>query len=214
MIEAIIFDFDGTLVDSRESLLGFYEELFDAFAAPQPAWRTPTVEKTVQGRSVPELLECFVADEALRERMWEHVCGLDYVGLTVGFQLEPFVLECLADLRPEYPLALATNRTHEMREIVRHFKLDDYLDAVLTANQVEKPKPSPDLLFEAAARLEKHPSHVLYIGDTALDQEAAERAGMPFLLYDRLRQAELHGLDHSPQLTDFRRLRPMLKALG
>jgi beta-phosphoglucomutase-like phosphatase (HAD superfamily) len=211
MIEAIIFDFDGTLVDSRENLLGFYEELFGLFGVRQPEWREPSIEKAVQGRSIPDVLECYVADERVRDLMWQHVCNLDYVEVTVGLDLEPFARECVADLSPDYPLAVATNRTHDMDEVIRHFELDGHLKTVLTAGQVERPKPSPDLLLEAAALLRVQPARVLYVGDTPLDHEAAVRAGMPFLLYDRLQTTALHSSGYAPRLTDFRHLRPMLR---
>jgi phosphoglycolate phosphatase-like HAD superfamily hydrolase len=52
---------------------------------------------------------------------------------------------------------------------------------MLTAADVPRPKPAPDMLLEIISRLEIHPAEALYIGDSVLDRDAARDAGIPFL---------------------------------
>ena len=54
---------------------------------------------------------------------------------------------------------------------------------MVTSRDVPRPKPFPDMLLEAARRLELAPGELLFVGDSHLDREAARAAGMTFVAY-------------------------------
>jgi HAD superfamily hydrolase (TIGR01509 family) len=107
-------------------------------------------------------------------------------------QPEPGMSEALAVLSTRYPLAVATNRGKSMPDIISHFELGDHFKTVVTSHDVPRPKPFPDMLLEAARRLQIPPGDLLFIGDSELDQAAAQAAGMAFAAYKQKLQADFH----------------------
>ncbi len=88
-----------------------------------------------------------------------------------------------------------------MPSILEHFNLSKYFKAVVTTRDVKRPKPAPDMLHEAAIRLQYKPHELLFVGDSELDQAAAKAAGMPFAVYRGNLQAD-YRLDHHAQLVE------------
>ena len=80
--------------------------------------------------------------------------------------------------------------------ILQHFDLSQYFTAVVTSKDVAQPKPAPDMLHEAARRLNCHETELLFVGDSELDQAAARAAGMSFAVYRGELDADLTLLHH------------------
>ncbi|HLX36932.1 MAG TPA: HAD-IA family hydrolase, partial [Candidatus Binataceae bacterium] len=93
------------------------------------------------------------------------------------FELRPFMLE----LKRRYRLALATNRSATVPALVQHLKLADVFDAIASALDKVAPKPAPDILRLCLERAKVRPENAIYIGDSPIDREAAEAAGVAFI---------------------------------
>ena len=186
MIKAVIFDCDGTIVDSRHLIVPFYNWLFAEVGLPPIDETDPQAVAVCLGLPDDEVFAHFLGDPADRLRVAERLRELDPDDFVGELRLEPHALEVLAGLRDDYRLAIATNRGHDMTTIVRHFGFDEYIETVVTAMDVANPKPSPDMLLLAAERLGVAPAEALYIGDTDVDGLAAEAAGMEFVCYRRV----------------------------
>ncbi len=185
MIKAVIFDCDGTIVDSRHLMIPFYNWLFaEVGLAPIDETNEEAVDICL---SLPDgdVLDHFVPDPADQLRIRKRLSQLDPADFIEDLRLEPHALEVLEELRLDYRLAIATNRGHDMSALVRHFGFDDFVETVVTARDVANPKPSPDMLVLAAERMGIPPAEALYIGDTDVDGQAAEAAGMEFVCYRR-----------------------------
>ncbi|MHB9150154.1 MAG: HAD family hydrolase [Thermoleophilia bacterium] len=185
MIKAVIFDCDGTIVDSRHLMIPFYNWLFaEVGLAPIDETNAEAVDICL---SLPDgdVFDYFVPHPADQLRIRERLSRLDPADFIGDLRLEPHALEVLEALRPDYRLAIATNRGHDMTALVRHFGFDDFVETVVTARDVANPKPSPDMLVLAAERMGIPPAEALYIGDTDVDGQAAEAAGMEFICYRR-----------------------------
>lgn len=63
-------------------------------------------------------------------------------------------------------------------QILDHLAIRDWFDAIVSADEVERHKPNPDVFLEAARRLGVEPKHCLVYEDTDPGLEAARRAGM------------------------------------
>jgi len=98
---------------------------------------------------------------------------------------------------------VATNRGSSMREILAHFGLSGYFQAVVTSRDVPRPKPHPDMLLEAARQLALAPGQLLFIGDSHLDRSAALAAGVCFAAYRNDLPADLQLASHEQLLTLF-----------
>ena len=67
-----------------------------------------------------------------------------------------------------------------VEEVLGRNDLDNAFDVIVGGDEVEEPKPSPEGILKAAARLGVTANNVLYVGDSVIDAEAAHRASMSF----------------------------------
>lgn len=175
---AIIFDVDGTLVDTYR----LYMESYRRALTPELGF-APSDEQILAHRPVSErgLLRGWVADdrlEACHAALRRHYAEL-HAALAEGFY--DGVREMLAALRSAgIPLGVVTSKGREAWEVTtRHLDLGDFA-VVITEDDVAEPKPHPAGLLAAAAVLRVDPAEAVYIGDSTGDLRAGRAAGMPF----------------------------------
>lgn len=182
-VAGVLFDLDGTLADTDDTLiaglaarLGRWRRLFPV-QDPKPFLRRLVVmaEGPVNGL-ITQLDRLGLADEAFR-------LGRGFARLLGQRQAEemtliPGVDTLLRQLKPSYRLALVTTRD---REAVAYFLqmngLDGLFDAVITCDDVRRLKPHPEPVLLAAQRLGLAPQECLMVGDTAVDIQAGGAAG-------------------------------------
>jgi len=94
-------------------------------------------------------------------------------------KLYPSVKETLQTLKSlNFKLGVVTgNHRKPVLEVLNHFQLTPFLDIIVTAYEVKKHKPAPDVIFEAARRLGVKASECIFVGDSPADIEAGKRAG-------------------------------------
>lgn len=174
---AILFDLDGTLIDS-----------YPAIAA--------SVNHVRQGRGLPALTVAEVTRHVGRgaHYLLRHTVGeTDIEGSLLSYrQHHPTVIHRLTEFLPEasetlhelhrrgYHLGICSNKPVDFtRELIQHLGLKELLSAVLGPEDVERPKPAPDMLLAAMQRLNASPEGSLYVGDMVVDIETARGAGVP-----------------------------------
>lgn len=186
----VIFDCDGVLFDSREANRAFYNLLLTRFGKP------PLSEETldyVHMRTVFEAVDFLFPAEG--ERLAAHVYRQEldpepFIRLMVK---EPGVKEFLTFLRPAAKTAISTNRTTTIGQVLSHHGLSEFFDLVVSALDVACPKPHPESLNKIIAHFQLRPEEAVYIGDSVVDAEAAQRAGIPLVAYKNPRlEADLH----------------------
>ncbi len=181
-VKALIFDCDGALFDSQQANLAYYNRVFTQFGYPSirdPLSAEAHICHTASSPVVlASLMDVSVVDDALL-----FARGLDYREFT------PLMIEArglkqgLTRLADRMPLAVATNRGGSMQDVLKQFELERFFEVVVTSSHVKKPKPAPDMLLLAARQLGVGPQHCLFVGDSELDSQAAEAAGIPFVSY-------------------------------
>src|SRR5271163_3779244 len=92
-------------------------------------------------------------------------------------ELRPFMLA----LKRRYKLGLATNRSATVPALVEHLGLVGVFDAVASALDKVRPKPAPDILRLCLGRAGVEAVRAVYVGDSRIDREAAESAGVQFI---------------------------------
>ena len=97
--------------------------------------------------------------------------------------MEPHLKPVLKRRRPKYKTAVATNRTDTIKRVLIEHELEKYFDLVVSALDVENPKPSPDILIKILKHFAIEPCQLIYIGDSMLDEIAAKAAGIPLIAY-------------------------------
>ncbi len=195
-IRGIIFDCDGVLFESRKANLAYYNTVLNHFN-----------EKPVEDSDYARAHLCHTAasthvftqllGEGRTAKALAIAAELDYRQFIPYMTPEPGMKEALSKLSELYPLAVATNRGYSMPSILEHFGLSHLFQTVVTSRDVEHPKPEPDMLYEAAKRLQCATHELLFVGDSELDQAAAKMAEMPFAIYrgDLLADVRLENHD-------------------
>jgi HAD superfamily hydrolase (TIGR01509 family) len=201
-IQGIIFDCDGVLFESKKANLAYYNKILESFN--EPLVRDSDHEKAhlCHTAASPHVLTTLLGRERAGEAL-ELAASLDYRQFIPFMEPEPGMLSALQSLSQHYPLAVATNRGYSMPSILEHFELSEYFRTVVTCRDVEHPKPAPDMLFEAARRLQLSPRQLLFVGDSELDQSAAQSAGMLFANYRGKLDAHLNPHRHQELVEHF-----------
>ncbi|MBC7223736.1 MAG: AI-2E family transporter [Anaerolineae bacterium] len=172
LVEAILFDLDGTLMETDRAVAG--EEAEEAGGARRSLgmrlWR-------VADQAHKALDRVGLDDEADRLRQWvgERVPILPDI---TEIPLVEGMREALQALARRYRLGLLTTRPR--REVIRwleHHGLMDTFAVVTTNDDVRHRKPDPEGVLRSAEKLNLPPNRCLVVGDTPDDVEAAQRAG-------------------------------------
>lgn len=170
---AIVFDLDGTLVDSLPDIVGAFRDAFDACGLPAPP------EAEVRGRVGLPLEEMYAAfaPRASVPRLAAAYRELYPTRYTRSSRPFPGVGDVLARLRGRgFALAVATTKRSDMaRRFVAAMGLQDALDVVQGTDGFPH-KPAPDVVLRALAALDADGAWM--VGDTVHDIEAGRAAGL------------------------------------
>jgi len=176
----VIFDLDGTLVDSAgeicDALAGAFRE-----AGLEPLDRD-AVSRLV-GRGVRSLVERALAERKAPEARIAPILESfeSHYARTVGTGalLFPGVREGLGALHAAgRRLAVVTNKPRDFTlKLLRHLGIDAMFDAIVAGGEGLLAKPAGDMLLAACERLGSKPGATLMIGDSQIDVQAARAAG-------------------------------------
>ncbi len=186
--DAIIFDLDGTLVDS----MWIWGEIDEIYLREKGLKFPPDLQKAIEGMSVDEVAiyfkKRFNMKESLEEMKAEWTdMARDYYENKIP--LKPGVLDFLNALRDRgLGLGVGTSNFLELTELVLdHNDVKSYFKVIRTADEVGKGKPEPDLFLKLADDLGASPDRCLVFEDTHAGVIAANRAGMDvYSVYDDL----------------------------
>lgn len=179
MLKAVIFDIDGTLVDSVDLHAQAWQEAFRWFGR-EVAFAE--VRRQI-GKGGDQLLPVFFSAEEIARfgKALESWRG-DLFKQRFLPQVRAF-----ADVRPLFEriradgkrIALATSaREDEVDAYKKLADIEDLVDATASADDAEKSKPYPDIFIATLARLKLSPQEAIAVGDTPYDAQAAAGAGM------------------------------------
>ncbi len=180
---AILFDLDGTLVDSLSDIAGIVNHTRGAHGlSPIPI---DTIRGFI-GRGLEHLIAGTfpeIEPEKLRE------LGADYHRYYLEHPystgaLYPGVRETLYVLRqrPGLKLGVVTNKPSLVADkTLAHYLPGLHFDIVAGPERVSHRKPDPRHLLDALVRIETRPADALYLGDDPVDAQCAEAAGVRFL---------------------------------
>jgi HAD superfamily hydrolase (TIGR01509 family) len=184
-LQAMIFDMDGTLVDTNSTHVEAWQRAFGRCGFGVPAERilpeigkggdmlVPAILGEAEEKEIGETLRQFHSEEFLR------------LAADQRFDVFPQVPELLDALRERgLKVALASSAKREQLEATQksaQTDLETMVDSVITADDADNSKPEPDLVLAAAKKLGLSPAQCAMVGDTPHDAEACRRAGVAFL---------------------------------
>jgi phosphoglycolate phosphatase len=192
MLKLIVFDCDGVMFDSREANRKYYDDLLGAFGYPEmsEAEVSYTHMHNVTD-SVNHIFRHYPEQEI--EEVQRLRAGRDYTPYLELMTMEPDLPAFLTVVKSRYNLAISTNRTNTMRPLLKAFDLYHFFDMIVTAADVENPKPAPDALLDILSHFNCSATESIYIGDSIIDQQHTKSIGVPFIAFkDRSLDAHYH----------------------
>ena len=179
----IIFDMDGTLVDSSLLLANAINHVRGHLGLdPLPI---DAIIGYVNDHRINPAQYFYEAEhfEPIHEQLFSGYYSQNH---HTQLRLYEGILPLLEWLRSsQVRIALATN-AHRIStlESLRHLQIESCFDAVVCHDDVPRAKPSPDMLFRAIEMTETSVAESLFIGDGPRDEEAAHAAGIDYRMVD------------------------------
>ncbi len=202
--KAILFDFDGTLLDSFPAHYRAYEVMLDHFGMAL----TPEYFKQIYS---PNWFAMYDALNIPRER-WDEA---DEIWLAEARAHRPQLFAgartLLETLRRECSIGLVTagNKERVLRDLAR-VDIADLFQVLVTGDDVTRPKPNPEGLLIALEQLGIRPADALFVGDAKEDCWMAQAAAVRFVGIAR-EFATVSGAEGCAQLADLTELGPYIK---
>ena len=192
-VSAVIFDCDGVMFESRQANVNYYNSLLAHFNLPLMNKKEAAfVHMHTADESVRHIFrETSVIEEAQAYRM-----KVDYTPFIKDMIMEPGLKDLLRILKPEFGLAVATNRSNTIGDVLEHHGLKEYFDMVVSSLDVQDPKPHPEALYKILDRFQISPEQSIYVGDSLVDYETAKAAGVPFIAYKNIGLEADYHVDH------------------
>ena len=172
----IVFDIDGTLIDTENAVLSALEDTLAELGRPCPARNDLKFALGIPGETT--LAQLGIADTVTANRLWNGHLKKYISSVTVFLGIRSLLEELRAG---GYRLGIITSKNRN--EYAADFGpsgLAGYFDTVICVDDSPRPKPAPDPVLAYLERTGIRPDEMLYIGDTAYDAECARTAGVDF----------------------------------
>ncbi|MCB1520412.1 MAG: phosphoglycolate phosphatase [Hyphomicrobiaceae bacterium] len=201
-ITAIVFDLDGTLVDSVPDLHAAANRLMSEMQLAPLEIATVT---SFVGNGIPTLVErCLAAAGSKASEAETRVAVARFKSLyaeepAIRTVIYPGVVEALDAFQAAgYGLGVCTNKSEALaRAVLRDVGLGDKFSVVIGGDTLATHKPDPEGLLSAIDALASTPDTALYVGDSEVDAETAARGRVAFALFaNGYRKAPLAELPH------------------
>ena len=209
MINTIIFDFDGTLVDTNELILNSFKHISEVYHKDYDedyilsSFGEPlknAIQRDYNEHNIDEVLLTYKNYQ--EERFKEQVTLYD------------MVLETLQILQEKkFKLGIATSRLKKStQDALKLFDIEHFFKCVITVDDVANPKPHKEPLEKAMSLLGSNREETIYVGDTEFDVVCAQNAGVtPALVGWHLHSSQL-AKKHNVQ-TVLQRMDDLLKVI-
>jgi HAD superfamily hydrolase (TIGR01549 family) len=213
---AVMFDVDGTLFDSRDAFCLMIRDMFarEGWTPPERADLLKLIGRTNDYIANALIPPEFRNQETVKRwsRMAEELWVREYLPRHV--RLYPGAREFLSELdRRGFILVVVSNGSStEIPLYLRLGGIAELMDLVVTADDVRRPKPYPDPLDLARAKLNLEREDCVYVGDTWMDAEASKGAGLACVLvtWGIGNREELEGQTHAALVDSFDELLDLL----
>lgn len=173
----IIFDMDGTILNTIEDIAGAVNYILAKYDMPL---RTVDEVKSFVGNGLRKTLIRSVPgeDEAIVDKIYDEF--LEYYKEHSGDHTEPYedIVDVLKDLREKkgYKLAVVSNKKHEavLDLCEKYFK--GCFDMAIGEQDGIPIKPEPDMIWEILQKLYCYPEETIYVGDSEVDLMTAKNS--------------------------------------
>jgi pyrophosphatase PpaX len=176
MISTVLFDLDGTIVDTNELIISSFLHVIDKHIK-KPYTREQIIP--YMGMTLKEQLQAFSEQEDVAHLVKEYRAFNNEHHDELVRQF-PNVIEVIRTLHQK-GIQLGVVTTKIQLTAIRSLELyglRQYMDTIITIDDVEHPKPHPEPILTALGRLNADPGSTLMVGDSAADLMSAHAAGV------------------------------------
>lgn len=192
IIKAVLFDLDGTIIDTEKYYRLYWPKAFAKFGYNMTdeeglgmrSLGSPYVEEYVEklfGKNVnlDEIKEC--ARNLVDERVAAN-----------GLQLKDGVVECLKFLKTKYVKIVIVTATaaERTKKYLKEASIEEYFDDIISAKNVPRGKPAPDVYLTACERLGIKPENTIAVEDSPNGVKSASAAGCNVVMVPDQTEAE------------------------
>ena len=177
MIKTILFDLDGTLIDTPPVIIETFKELFETYI--KDVKLTDEMYESFLGQSLYVTFMQYV-DQARVSELVDIYRDVSEKKLEHTLRAYPYAQSTLKAIKKKkIPIGIVTSKLKTVA--LSHLKkvgLDDFIDYIIGYEDVEHHKPDPEPLLKALTYFNAKPDEAIYIGDHENDIKAAKKAGM------------------------------------
>jgi len=178
-MKIILFDLDGTLIDSTEAILEGFEISFRYFNKTPPP---PEEVKKLIGLPLDVMFDSLGAE---KEKVWDYVDTYKQHYRKISKQktvLLPYAKEAVIEASKFARIGIVTTKTGEYsKELLEHFGIMKYFEVLIGREHVQNPKPHPEPVLKAVHLMNAVKEATWMIGDTCLDMVSAKEAGVNYI---------------------------------
>ena len=210
----VLFDLDGTLIDTAPDLMNAHNHVMQKFGYETKSTKeirnlvgkgaASMIGRSLWNQARKELKK--IDDEKIKSKMVDEF--IDYYGknIAVESKLLPGVLEFLKWCKKNnISMAVCTNKTEHLAvDLLKQINVYDYFEYVAGYNTFDYCKPDPRHLTNVIEIIQGELKKSIMIGDSETDSESAKAAGLPFILVkDGYTDKTINEIYHNHLIKDF-----------
>jgi len=181
--QAVIFDLDGTLLDTLDDLADAMNHVLQEFAYPT---REKTAIRRFLGNGIARLTELALPATVSAEQYDEIFARFkSYYTAHCQVKTKAYkgIEELLAGLKAKgYKLAIVSNKNAAAVEALNKLYFKKYVDVAIGEKPTIRKKPAPDTVLQALKELACSKEKAIYVGDSEVDKATADNVGMDCIL--------------------------------
>ena len=196
-IDAVIFDADGTLLDTREFIFSAFQHPLGKSGYPIP---DRSILSEVVGKSLADCYRMLAppGDNAALCEM-HHAYQENNLELVDSYEGLVLTLDTLRE--HEIKIGILSSRGSNLVKTLERVGIKDHCDVILNADDVAKLKPDPEGVFRILKILNVGPERTLMVGDSVHDIKAGKNASLAFTIgithgFGKKKALESAGADH------------------
>lgn len=196
----ILFDLDGTVIDSTEAILESFHNSFKHYQVKAPS---DEAIKALIGHPLDVMYSELGIDS---DKVWDYVKTYKLHYREISCQktvLLPLAVEAIKLASSFARLGIVTTKTAQYsKELMEHFNLMSYFETLIGRENVEHPKPHEEPVLKALDAMKVSVNNVWLIGDTHLDIGSANNAGIDHIAVTSGYESEIEIRKHTNNVVE------------